>query len=117
MKIIYCPACGRALSSHAEFCPACGHPMSRRTSEFVVTDRVQPYRQFRQQLWSPGIAAVLSFFIPGLGQLYKRQIFSALLWFVFVPLGYFFLVIPGIILHFFCIVGAAMGDPTRYRGI
>jgi TM2 domain-containing membrane protein YozV len=68
-----------------------------------------------QQLWSPGIAAVLSFFVPGLGQLYKKQIFHAICWFILVPVGYFFFVIPGVILHLFCIIGATMGDPTRYR--
>ncbi len=31
----------------------------------------------------PGVAAVLSFVIPGLGQLYNGDFFRALLWFAF----------------------------------
>ena len=112
MRMIYCPACGRKLSSHAAFCPGCGEPLARRTGAIGRA----PIVVERRHLWSPGVAAVLSFFIPGLGQLYKRQLISALLWFIVVPIGYFFC-FPGFILHFFCIVGAAMGDPTRYRGI
>ena len=26
MKLISCPACGREISTEAEFCPGCGHP-------------------------------------------------------------------------------------------
>jgi len=63
------------------------------------------------RLWSPGLAAVLSFFVPGLGQLYKGQFVSAVFWFVFVSMGYVALILPGLILHFFCVVGALSGNP------
>ncbi len=33
----------------------------------------------------PGFAALLSFFIPGLGQLYNGAWFRALFWFIFTP--------------------------------
>ena len=33
----------------------------------------------------PGIAAVLSFFIPGLGQLYNGDIFRGLFWLIITP--------------------------------
>ncbi|MFM8496906.1 MAG: hypothetical protein ACKOEM_15520, partial [Planctomycetia bacterium] len=63
------------------------------------------------QRWSPGLAAVLSFFVPGLGQLYKGQILNAIAWFFFVLLGYAALVVPGLLLHLLCIIGAASGNP------
>jgi TM2 domain-containing membrane protein YozV len=63
------------------------------------------------QRWSPGLAAVLSFFVPGLGQLYKGQILNGIVWFFFVLLGYAALVLPGLLLHLFCIIGAASGNP------
>jgi hypothetical protein len=63
------------------------------------------------QKWSPGVAAVLSFFVPGLGQLYKGQIINGIVWFLFVGLGYLALILPGLILHLLCIVGAASGNP------
>lgn len=65
--------------------------------------------------WNPGIAAVLSFFIPGLGQLYKGQWFRAPFWSLFVVLGYCALIFPGVILHWCCILGALSGDPFRRR--
>jgi TM2 domain-containing membrane protein YozV len=61
--------------------------------------------------WSPGLAAVLSLFLPGLGQLYKGQVFNGIVWFFLVGLGYAALVLPGLVLHFCCILGAASGNP------
>jgi TM2 domain-containing membrane protein YozV len=63
------------------------------------------------QRWSPGLAAVLSFFVPGLGQLYKGQILNGIVWFFMVGLGYVALILPGLVLHLFCIIGAASGNP------
>ncbi len=63
------------------------------------------------QKWSPGLAAVLSFFIPGLGQLYKGQILNGIVWFFLVGFGYLALILPGLILHLFCILGALSGNP------
>ena len=55
---------------------------------------------------SPGLAAVLSLFVPGAGQLYVGRPFAALLWFLVTTAGYA-LILPGLILHMFCIVSAA----------
>jgi hypothetical protein len=60
--------------------------------------------------WSPGLAAVLSLFLPGLGQLYKGQIYG-IFWFMFVSMDYVALILPGLILHFFCVLGALSGNP------
>ncbi|RYV03116.1 hypothetical protein SOPP22_06020 [Shewanella sp. OPT22] len=59
------------------------------------------------------IAAVASFFIPGLGQLVQGKIFFAVFFFVVCSLGYFFwwLVFPGVIAvvaHLWAIVDAAL---------
>lgn len=55
---------------------------------------------------SPGLAAALSLFIPGAGQLYTGRVVSALLWFLVVTAGYA-LILPGLVLHVFCIASAA----------
>ena len=44
--------------------------------------------------------------MPGAGQLYTGRIVGALLWFLAVSAGYY-LILPGLILHLFCIVSAA----------
>lgn len=66
-----------------------------------------------QPKWNGGIAALLSFLIPGAGQMYKGQVGNGLVWFAVVVIGYFALIVPGLILHLFCIIGAASGDPTK----
>lgn len=55
---------------------------------------------------SKGIAAVLSFLIPGLGQIYCGRLLRGLIWLIFVIGGYAMLIVPGIILHIFCILDA-----------
>jgi len=61
--------------------------------------------------WTPGTAALLSLVIPGAGQMYKGQIFNGLFWLVIVVVGYVAMIVPGIVLHLMCIVGAASGKP------
>ena len=63
--------------------------------------------------WEPGIAMLLSFLIPGAGQLYKGQALAGIVWFFAVCFGYLILIIPGLLLHLGCIVEAGMGDPHR----
>jgi TM2 domain-containing membrane protein YozV len=63
------------------------------------------------QRWSPALAAVLSMLLPGLGQVYKGQVLNGVVWFFLVGVGYLALILPGLLLHFFCIVGAASGNP------
>jgi TM2 domain-containing membrane protein YozV len=53
-----------------------------------------------------GLPAVLSFFIPGLGQLYRGQILPFLFFLLVTPIGYTFLFLPGLALHFFSIIHA-----------
>lgn len=59
------------------------------------------------------IYALASFFIPGLGQLLKGQPINGVVWFVVVIIGYFALIIPGLILHICCIVGAASSTTKK----
>ena len=55
---------------------------------------------------SPLLAALLSVWVPGAGHLYAGRVASALLWFVIVGMGYV-LVLPGLVMHLFCIASAA----------
>ncbi|MCE9554216.1 MAG: GYF domain-containing protein [Planctomycetes bacterium] len=78
-----------------------------------VVTRTKVGRGYGRKRWSPLMAAFLSFLIPGLGQLYKGHAVNGFVWFVVTIIGYLFFVIPGVILHLCCIVGAASGDPYR----
>lgn len=57
----FCRNCGAAVDSQAEICPSCGVRIRQAT----------PLR-------SPGLAAVLSFLWPGLGQIYNGQFGKAI---------------------------------------
>jgi TM2 domain-containing membrane protein YozV len=63
--------------------------------------------------WSPIVAFLLSLLIPGLGQLYKGQLLNGVVWFIVVIVGYALLIVPGVVLHVCCAIGAATGDPYR----
>ena len=53
-----------------------------------------------------GIAPVLSFFIPGLGQIFTGRIFAGLFWLLLVPMGYLLYIVPGLVLHIVCLFDA-----------
>jgi hypothetical protein len=76
---------------------------------------------------SPLVAGLLSLWIPGAGHLYAGHVFAAFLWFLAVGAGYA-LILPGLVLHLFCIVSAAttsarqrsqaprlLGGPLQFR--
>lgn len=65
----------------------------------------------RHRTPSPLLAAGLSMLIPGAGQLYAGRIISALLWFLVVSAGYA-LILPGLVLHLFCMASAARAAST-----
>lgn len=65
------------------------------------------------------LAAICSFFIPGLGQLVQGRILAALLFFLFTSACYalaatvifIFMWIPGVLLHLWSIIDAARFAP------
>jgi TM2 domain-containing membrane protein YozV len=55
---------------------------------------------------SPGIAAVLSVVIPGLGQVYSGRLLAGGIWFLATTLAYSAILLPGFLVHAFCIWSA-----------
>ena len=54
----------------------------------------------------PGIAAVLSVLIPGLGQAYAGRLFAGGVWFLATAAGYSLVLLPGFLFHAICIWSA-----------
>ena len=77
VKTKYCSNCGAQIDANAEICPKCGV----RIFPAPTLTRTLPVERK-----SEGIAAVLSFFIPGLGQIYNGQISKGL---VMIIAGFF----------------------------
>ena len=67
----FCPECGEELEGSPRYCPSCGAELGGRGgSRAGVTGVVQVAVGTK----SPGLAAVLSFLISGLGQIYVGRI-------------------------------------------
>lgn len=64
---------------------------------------------------SPGIAAVLSVLIPGLGQLYGGRLAAGALWFLATAFGYAAVWLPGFLIHALCVWSAYHGA-KEWRG-
>jgi TM2 domain-containing membrane protein YozV len=60
------------------------------------------------------IAAVCSFFIPGLGQLVQGRLLAAIIQFVLTPILWFFLL--GWIVHLYSVMDAALFKPKVRAG-
>lgn len=106
-----CPFCAEEINREAVKCKHCGEILD---AEIRSARAAQNQPNFpKQQEWNPAVAAVLSFFIPGVGQIYKGDIGTGIIWLIVVIIGYIMLIIPGLILHLICIITAASGDPYK----
>ena len=83
----------------------------RGRNKIVALDNRPPRRFFRGMSNGPGsagnvIAAICSFFIPGLGQLVQGRVLKALL--MFVLAGALWVVYLGWIIHLWSVIDAAL---------
>jgi len=64
---------------------------------------------------SPGIAAVLSVLVPGLGQVYTGRLAAGAVWFLATTFCYWAVLLPGFIAHALC-VWFAYQDAKDWEG-
>jgi hypothetical protein len=108
-----CPFCAEKINIAAIKCKHCGEHFNSENRQNFQQGPTIVIPESKVRKWSPGVAALLSFLIPGAGQIYKGNVMSGILWLIFVVIGYAMLFIPGLILHLICIFAAASGDPYK----
>jgi len=111
-----CPYCAEIIHADAVKCKHCGELLDATlsaTKNQPLYNTTTIIEQRPERKWSPGVAALLSFIIPGAGQMYKGHVVRGLFWFVLTIVAYCFFIIPGIVLHVICIVSAASGNPYQ----
>ena len=69
----------------------------------------------RERAPSPGLAAVLSVFVPGLGHVYSGRLGTGLGWFLATVIGYHVILVPGFLIHV-ASVWFAYEAARRFRG-
>ncbi|MCO5167847.1 MAG: zinc ribbon domain-containing protein [Planctomycetes bacterium] len=100
---IECPECAELVKARAKTCKHCGHDLAGRGKKTRRREGRQsprgttPRHIVVRGVRSGGLAAVLSFFLPGLGHLYAGSIFFGLCTmvgtFLMVPLAMMVLVV------------------------
>mgnify|MGYP001583858683 CR=1 FL=1 len=65
-----CPMCAEEIRAEARKCKHCGHVMDKKTARKENASSRKDVRTSAQPPRQPGLAAVASFFVPGLGHMY-----------------------------------------------
>jgi len=106
MALMYCRECGNQVSSEAPSCPHCGVPRP-------VLPAPTPYQSQPPAYYAPPkrpdpvVAALLSLFLPGVGQMYKGDVGTGVALLIGTIVGYAMCFFPGLVLHIAAIIHAA----------
>ncbi len=101
----YCSECGKPLESEtSKFCNNCGANLGISDTLNVI-EKKEPVQEIQEEK-SSFLAALCSFFIPGLGQVYDGETARGVGIFFGTLIGTFIFLIPGLIVWLFGVYDA-----------
>lgn len=100
-----CPFCAEPIQQQAIKCRYCGEFLDPE----VGAAQQQALRGDKAPRWA---VVFLSFLLPGLGQMVDGRFGAGIVWLLFTVLGYFLFLLPGLFLHFLCLLDAASSRPA-----
>ena len=96
MALINCPECSAEISDKSISCVKCGYPIAPPITPIPVnpnkTEKIPANAYLIEPQKNPGLAAVLSLVVPGLGQIYNGEIGIGL-FMMALTIGLYFIVI------------------------
>ena len=105
----YCPNCGKETAPEAAYCSSCGRPLRAPQTPLYT----QPYYSRKEEI----IAALLSFLIPGVGQMYVGRITRGIVIFVTPIVVGIFVVFPILLGGFFASIPITIPTPPQQTPI
>ena len=104
-----CPYCDETILADAIKCRYCKEMLDDNIPTSTSKPGYERYMEnAKETKWSRRTAGILSFLIPGVGQIYKRQVGLGILWLIFVSVAYKPFLIVGVLVHIGCIYDAVV---------
>jgi TM2 domain-containing membrane protein YozV len=104
----FCASCGAKMDlSLSDTCPNCGEKYQPTVAK-PASEAVQAPSGGK----NPVLAAILSFFIPGVGQIYNGNVGRGILTFIAFIIGVFLFVFPGVIVWLWSVYDAYTSAQT-----
>ena len=102
----FCPTCGTSFPPGiSKNCPTCG------------VNLVMPQKFINSEIKNPGIAALCSFVIPGLGQVYNGEVGKAIAVLIGTLVGALFFIVPGVVVWIFGMYDAYSTAGKMTKGV